>query len=250
METVNLSLDTEGARCDHPGLKGWGMLTRLPLGEHPAKKTVPNQSNHAYDKGQGEKGDKIEYHGSGNGTHLLFHFRHLHSAYLSALPATTVPIAAPTTPPNRLTGRPKHGRRPASPKVLSKVLSISANQRLSEPFFPAIIQAAFEHKALPSGVVAAQGNLDPLVQVQFLARQPTPQLHRRRTDHHFLHSRTRRTSRTAATAGRQLELVSSQLRWPTLSKKEARDSGWHQRLSLQRSENQTESVDTGCSGRR
>ncbi len=66
----------------------------------------------------------------------------------------------------------KHGRRPASPKVLSKVLSISANERLSEPFFPAIIQAAFEHKALPSGVVAAQGNLDPLVQVQFLARQP------------------------------------------------------------------------------
>ena len=65
--------------------------------------------------------------------------------------------------------RIKHGRRPASPKVLS----ISANERLSEPFFPAIIQAAFEHKALPSGVVAAQGNLDPLVQVQFLARQPS-----------------------------------------------------------------------------
>jgi hypothetical protein len=127
----------------------------------------------------------------------------------------------------------KYDRRPASPRVLS----ISASQRLSEPFFPAIIQTAFEH-TLPSGVVAAQGNLDPLVQVQFLARQPTPQLHRRRTDHNLPHPRTRRISRTTATISRQLELVSGQLRWPTLPKKEARDSGWHQRLRLQRRKKQ------------
>jgi transcriptional regulator with XRE-family HTH domain len=113
----------------------------------------------------------------------------------------------------------KHGRRPASPKVLGKVLSISANQCLSEPFFPAIIQAVFEHHTLPSGVVAAQGNLDPLAQVRILARQPTPPpapLH-----HHS-----------------------------TLTEKEAGDSVGPRRLMLQRGRNQTDSVDTGDSGRR
>ena len=46
-------------------------------------------------------------------------------------------------------------------------------RRLPERVFPAIIQPVFSNQALPSGVVVAQGNLDPLVQVQFLARQPS-----------------------------------------------------------------------------
>jgi transcriptional regulator with XRE-family HTH domain len=80
----------------------------------------------------------------------------------------------------------KNGKRPASGKLLRRVLSNSEREVLSKVLSISANPPVVRHNligynqnthgsalhTLPSGVVAAQGNLDPLVQVQFLARQP------------------------------------------------------------------------------
>jgi transcriptional regulator with XRE-family HTH domain len=103
-----------------------------------------------------------------------------------------------------------HGKRPASGKLLRKVLSNSERGVLSKVLSisptPSVVRqnligynqttrgSAFH--TLPSGVVAAQGNLDPLAQVRILARQPSPpptQPQHCRRNEHYPQPRTRQS---------------------------------------------------------